>query len=84
MPPLHHSPGIHRSRVFVYIDCSYQKSPNRDGRIRTGDLLLPRQADYQTFLHPGLPLFEFPNQRHCIDTTVPVHAINEQRDSLAP
>jgi hypothetical protein len=25
---------------------------NRDGRIRTGDLLLPRQADYQTFLHP--------------------------------
>ena len=26
---------------------------NRDGRIRTGVLLLPRQADCQAFLHPA-------------------------------
>ena len=29
-----------------------EAAKSRDGRIRTGDLLLPRQADYQTFLHP--------------------------------
>ena len=27
-------------------------SNSRDGRIRTGDILLPKQADSQAFLHP--------------------------------
>lgn len=27
----------------------------RDGRIRTFGFLLPKQADYQTVLHPGFP-----------------------------
>jgi hypothetical protein len=31
----------------------YSPKANRDGRIRTGDLLRPRQADYQTFPRPG-------------------------------
>jgi hypothetical protein len=41
--------GMRLNRVFMSTLLS-----SRDGRIRTGVLLLPRQADCQAFLHPEL------------------------------
>ena len=69
MLPLHHDPenivpgrafetGPHQRHLITSSPALLSilgrlAAKNRDGRIRTGDLLLPRQADYQTFLHPG-------------------------------
>ena len=69
MLPLHHDPeNIVPGRAFqpglqnrhlitsspaLLSILGREAAKNRDGRIRTGDLLLPRQADYQAFLHPG-------------------------------
>ncbi len=37
---------------------SYSYHKNRDGQIRTDDILLPKQARYQAALHPEATLVE--------------------------
>jgi hypothetical protein len=65
--------GQRFSRIFI------SSSSNRDGRIRTGALLLPRQADCQAFPRPG-------SEPHTLDPTLVMRSgrPDSNRRSQAP
>ena len=45
-------PATHGLEGRCSIQLSYRRMNGRDDRIRTCDILLPKQARYQTALHP--------------------------------